>query len=182
MIIKCNRCNKEIINPNKDNSKYIFIEENVSKIITEQLITSPTHAEIIGNINYFIGQENDKIKITINGVIYDNIDISNCQNISEVVNKINEKIVPNESTITEEGYIKIVSIFYGINSQVSIEDGTNIGSAQTVVERLFSILENRSNIGKEQIIETIQNQIEEIETKTWIICPECSQSGDIIIW
>ena len=116
------------------------LAEDDSYILTQNA-THFTNATpvITGDTDSFTGQINDTIKVTINSVDYDNIDISACTSISDVVSAINTDVGWTCASETDDGYLKITGHIG--NSNVIIADGSATG--QTVVGELFSDADNR---------------------------------------
>lgn len=88
---------------------------------------------ITGTSATFIGEAGDTIKVTLNGIAYDDIDVSYCTDTTTVASLINAAIGTTRATTTDDDYLKIMG---GINMyQASIADGTSTG--QAVVHQLF---------------------------------------------
>jgi len=98
---------------------------------------------ILGDQNTFIGVAGDTIKVTIDGIDYDDIDIAAATSIADVVTAINV-IAPGTPASESGGYLKIESPTEEYDSgEVQINDGTS--TVNPCVARLFSVANNRDS-------------------------------------
>ena len=138
----------------KTDTTYVFNKDKTSTDLTLtdaasgliKLILNSTDiaAVIAGDKTSFTGQAGDKIKVTIDSVVYDNIDISASTSIDNVVTAINSAVgavVASKSS----SCLRITSSTTGSSSNATIADGT--GTTQTVIAELFSIVANRTATG-----------------------------------
>lgn len=123
----------------------IFEDTTVSssfKTIAGQNYVNVNKAHIVGNVAAFTGIANDKLKVTIDGTAYDDIDISACTTIALVVTAINAAVASTVAEEDDDGYLQINSLTTGSTSAVTVADGTTSG--QTVVGDLFSTAAERT--------------------------------------
>jgi len=116
------------------NSNFITIEDQEYRDITKAIIVSDTAS--------FTGIANDKIKVSIDGTDYDDIDVSGDTTIANVVTSINTATAGTQASETTDGYLQIDSDTTGSSSVVTIADGGTTG--QTVVGDLFSASARRT--------------------------------------
>jgi len=95
----------------------------------------PTAAQITGDQSTFSGTSGDKLKITVDSVVYDNIAINTATTIANVASLINAAIGITIASVSGSGYLVLTSTSLGTASNVTIADGTN--TSQTVVAKLF---------------------------------------------
>lgn len=104
---------------------------------TSRMYSVAIAAFVIGDISTFTGQANDKIKVIVDGVTTDDIDISAATDLDDVVDAINAATGGSEASKSGvPNYLRILSNTTGTNSSVTIADGTNTG--QTVIAELFA--------------------------------------------
>lgn len=101
-----------------------------------------TKAVIRGDVASFTGTANDKIKVTIDGTDYDNIDVSASTTIALVVAAINSATSGTQASETTDGFLQIKSETGLSTTAITIADGS--GSGQTVIAELFSDSDFRS--------------------------------------
>lgn len=101
-------------------------------------------AVITGDKATFTGIAGDKIKVTIDDVDYDDIDISACVSIATVAVAINAAVGATVATVDGSTHLVITSPTTGTDSNVTIADGTN--TAQTVIADLFATAV-KTNVG-----------------------------------
>ncbi len=112
------------------------------KTIENQEFVDITQARIVGNVATFTGIAGDKLKVSIDGTNYDDIDISASTTIALVVAAINSAAGATVASESDDGYLVITSTTTGSSSSVTIADGTSTG--QTVVGDLFSTAAERT--------------------------------------
>lgn len=95
----------------------------------------PTPAVITGDQSSFTGTLNDKVAVTIDGTLYDNIVIGTAMSIADVIALINDVVPNNVASASVAGYLMITSSTIGTSSNVTIADGSS--TAQTVIAKLF---------------------------------------------
>jgi len=100
-------------------------------------------AVITGNQATFTGQADDKIKVIIDSVTYDDIDVSVCTTIDAVAAAINLATGGTQATKSPGGNLVITSPTAGAASTCTIADGS--GTGQTVIAELFSVTADRTN-------------------------------------
>lgn len=98
---------------------------------------------ITGDTTTFTGATGDKIKIIINGVVYDNIDVSTATNISGVISRISSATMSYYNKTgyvvasTSSGYLKLTAICNDANGDITIADGTL--TTNPCVQKLFNL-------------------------------------------
>ena len=112
------------------------------------LSASENPAQITGNTLLFTGQAGDKIKVIVDGDIYDDIDISSATSIAEVAVLINAAVgvYVYFATVTVDGYLMLTSPTSGKESNVTIADGTS--TTQTCVAEVFGTTV-RTDVGED---------------------------------
>lgn len=97
-----------------------------------------SYATISSTTDSFTGSAGDMLKLTLNGVVWDDITVGSCTDIDDVVASLNSA---TGRTVAEnvDGYLVIKGPVGGRN--VIIADGTS--TAQAVVVDLFATLEDR---------------------------------------
>ena len=116
--------------------------------VTSYEILSPGWTPVISSdVTTFTGTLDDKIKVTIDGTVYDDINIGSATTISEVATAINSAIGSNNynAMVGINGYLEISGESKGSNSSVTIADGST--TAQPVVSKLFSVAGDRTKTG-----------------------------------
>jgi hypothetical protein len=116
--------------------------ESSFKTVEDQEWVDITQARIVGNVASFTGIANDKLKVSVDGTDYDNIDVSGDTSIADVVSSINTAVGSTVASESDDGYLVITSLTTGTASSVTIADGS--GSGQTVVGDLFSTAAERT--------------------------------------
>ena len=71
------------------------------------LNSTDTHAVITGDKDVFTGQEGDKLKVIVDSITYDNIDISDCTSIDDVVSAINTAVGVVVASKFDDDYLRI---------------------------------------------------------------------------
>jgi hypothetical protein len=143
-----NRSLKRIKGLLKDHGFIDDITKNASfKTIDSQAYVDVTQAMIVGDVAEFTGIVNDLLNVTIDGTLYEDIDISGDASIADVVASINAATGGSEASENGGGFLVIQSPTTGTGStsNVTIADGTNTG--QTVVGDLFSVAAERTHTG-----------------------------------
>jgi hypothetical protein len=104
----------------------------------------PTPAKLIGDQTTYTYTTADKIKVTIDGTIYDDISLAACSSISDVVTAINTAVGSTVASIgaypDPVGVLVISGILVGTASTAIIADGTSMTSAvpvKTCIAKLF---------------------------------------------
>jgi hypothetical protein len=131
----------------KELTTYVFSKDKASTdidlasaatgLIKTVLNSTDTAGIITGDVATFTGIAGDKIKVTIDDIVYDDINISAAVSIDTVVTAINTavgSVVASKAATT--GFLKITSPTTGDSSNVTIANGTN--TTQTVVGDLFA--------------------------------------------
>jgi hypothetical protein len=95
-------------------------------------------AQINGDLDAFTGEAGDTINVTIDGTLYEDIDIAACTTITLVAAAINTAAEGSPASVDDDGYLQIVGC-----SGVTIADGTSTG--QTVIDELFSVEGDRTD-------------------------------------
>jgi hypothetical protein len=123
-------------------------QSNIDSILSKRFSVPLRNisATIIGDNNIFTGVVGDTIKVTLNSVVYDDIDISACTSILSVANIINIAIATNIASVSN-GFLKLESSIGDIIN-ISISDGTS--TITSCVDRLFTTA-IRSAIGENLI-------------------------------
>lgn len=142
----------DFINEALHEVKQLFMDYGMYKSIMSQVTTFKTIANqeyriidkavIVGNVATFTGTANDKIKVSVDGTDYDDIDVSSCTSIATVVTAINTAVGATVASADANTYLQIISQTTGSTSTVTIADGTNTG--QTVIAELFSTAAERT--------------------------------------
>ncbi len=107
---------------------------------------APEQAEITGNYSNFTGKTGDKLKVTIDDEVYDEIDVSSSTSIADVVTAINTKTGGSEASTSSSGFLTITSTTYGSQSNVII-DTSSYSDDDELVGDLFSSVADRSDDG-----------------------------------
>jgi len=138
----------------KDSSTYVMSKDKTSVdwdltdaasgILKLILNSTDIAAVITGDKTTFAGQAGDKIKVMIDSIEYDDIDISACVTIANVVSAINSAVGSTVASVSTD-FLRITSPTSGDDSNVTIADGTN--TTQTVIAELFSVAGNRTDEG-----------------------------------
>lgn len=105
---------------------------------------APGPAQVNGDVATFSGVANDKIKVTIDSVVYDNIDVSGSSSIANVVTAINA-VTPGTPASVVSTFLQILSSTQGDTSNVTIADGTGGNSGEAA--RLISAEADRTDTG-----------------------------------
>jgi hypothetical protein len=92
---------------------------------------------IIGTASTFTGAPGNVIDVTLNGIVYNNIDVSGCTDVQGVAAAINARIGTTRATVTTGGLLKITGGIDMMN--VTVSDG--------VVASLFSSAAGRQDGG-----------------------------------
>jgi hypothetical protein len=99
-------------------------------------------ASVTGDSDHFTGSAGDKLKLTINATDYDDIDVSSCTDIGDVVTAINTAVsTQNPASEDASGYLFLtgrIGQFY-----LELADGTN--ATQTCIASLISGAASRSD-------------------------------------
>lgn len=105
----------------------------------------PTPAQIVGNQTTYSFTTGDAVKITIDTVITDNISLSGCSTIAQVVTAINTACGGTFASVgvapNPVGVLVITSSTVGLSSIATIADGTSMASLtppRTIVNNLFA--------------------------------------------
>jgi len=127
-----------------DAGSYLDISGSTSfKTTKSQSYIDLQVARIVGDATTFTGAGSDKIKVTIDGTAYDNIDISACTTIAGVVAAINSACTAGSpASADDDGYLVITSLTTGASSAVIIADASTGDSA---VADLFSVAADRTS-------------------------------------
>lgn len=128
------------ISVNKEfyNAILSLAEANDYIVAQNEALIDASVAQINGDQDAFTGQADDKIKATIDGTEYDNIDIASCTTIALVAAAINAVAEGSPASVDGDGYLQIK----GVNG-VTIADGSSTG--QTVIAELFSDSDARTD-------------------------------------
>ena len=104
----------------------------------------PTSAQIVGNQTTYSYTTGDAVKVTIDTVVTDNISLSGCSSIAQVVAAINAACGGTYASVgvfpNAVGVLVITSPTVGLSSVVTITDATSMSSLippRTIVENLF---------------------------------------------
>jgi hypothetical protein len=150
-----NKAIKRVKNLLKDNGVTEDITaESTFITVEDQEYRDITKAIIVGDTASFTGIANDKLKVSVDGTDYDNIDISGDASIADVVSSINTAVGSTVASETTDGYLQIGSLTTGSSSAVTVADGGTTG--QTVVGDLFSASARRSSSGIVDLDQIIQ--------------------------
>lgn len=106
-----------------------------SGILGINLNLSDVAARIVGDHNTFTGIAGDKIKVIVDSAVYDDIDVSACNTIAQVVTAINTAVGSVVASVDADGDLVITSPTTGTVSNITIADGTT--TAHTCIDRLF---------------------------------------------
>lgn len=101
-------------------------------------VYASSYATLTSTANSFTGTAGDKLKLTMNGIVWDDITIGSCTSTTDVVASLN-LATGRSCAATLDGYIVITGPCGGRN--VIIANGTS--TSQSVVENLFATLEDR---------------------------------------
>lgn len=86
----------------------------------------PTPAKLTGDQTTFTPTTGDTIKVTVDGVIYDSIDLSSCTSIQDVADAINAIVGSDVASVgtypDPEGVLIITSTSVGTSSNLTIDD------------------------------------------------------------
>jgi hypothetical protein len=141
---------KEQVNPHNAKTKTSpawDLTDAADGILRLILDATDIAAVITGDTIVFAGQAGDKIKVTIDDIVYDNIDISACVSIANVVTAINTAVGAVVASVVAGiggGQLRSTSTNAGTGSNVTIADGTT--TTQTVIADLFAAA-IKSNVG-----------------------------------
>lgn len=93
-------------------------------------------ASIVGDQASFAGTTGDVLKVTIDDIEYDNIDVSLCSTIAAVAAAINTAVGTLVASVDGSGYLVITSPSIGDPANVAIDNGTD--AARDTVALLFA--------------------------------------------
>ena len=99
------------------------------------LNSSDLGATIYGDKSTFAGASGDLLKLTVDSIVYDDIDVSAKTTVSQVADAINTAVGRVVATVNGSGYLVIASPTANANACIIIADGTNAG--QPCVAKLF---------------------------------------------
>lgn len=102
-------------------------------------------SKIFGDSITFTGVGGDKLKVTLDGTDFDDIDISGDTTIQEVADAINTATAGSEATLDDDGNLLITSTTTDGTGSVTVADGSSTGT--TVIARLFSSARERTDTG-----------------------------------
>ena len=172
--------NAYVFNKNKASSDIILTNASAGRVDMVLNSTDVT-AFIHGDQATFTGTPGDKIKVTIDDIEYDDIDVSACASLADVAAAINTAVGRIVASVA--GYyfsttaLGITSLTSGDESNVTIEDGHSTGN--TCVGRLFSVAGDRTVSGSWGNLSIAQTLYVEVEFQ-----PNASsriyKTGDII--
>lgn len=101
-------------------------------------VYASSYATLCSTTDTFVGEAGDTLKLTLNGMVWDDITVGSCADMDDVVASLNEA---TGRTVAEEvdGYLVLTGPVGGRN--IIIEDGSS--TAQPVVADLFATLDDR---------------------------------------
>jgi len=102
-------------------------------------------SRVFGDATTFTGTAGDKLKVTIDGTDYDDIDIAAATDIDDVVTDINTAVGATVATKDTSGNLVITSPTTDGTGSVTVADGSTTG--QTVVGDLFTDADQRTDTG-----------------------------------
>ena len=124
----------------------------------KRIVSNLTAAVLTGDRASFTKAAGDTLKVTVNGVAYDSIDMA-VDTVMEVATNINAAVGSIVATLSTEGFLVLISPTKGTISSFAITDGTGSNTGSTV--KLFyaaiksAVGGGDSDIGNEYSLEWI---------------------------
>lgn len=113
--------------------------------VVASINAATSNARILGDVTTYTATLNDKVKVTVDGTDYNDINIGGEASLADAASVIDTAITAKGICSIVGGYMEIISKSNGASSSVVIADGS--GTAQTVIAKLFTTVPIRSNTG-----------------------------------
>jgi len=148
-----------VFNKDKDSLDIALTDADVG-IVTVVLNSTDEAASITGDNSDFTGGAGDLIKITLDSIVYDNINLATCVSIEDVADAINAAVGEYIATVSIGGFLVLTSNISNDNSNITIADGSK--AIQTVVGELFDTA-TRTDTGRYGDLSIAQSLYLEVE-------------------